>query len=81
MQQPKNAVGWSRQTGDDIAVKLKLIEDGNEKESDSTIAALYKKLVFHGGGHTADDDLYEEDIYVGLGNEYREFVEKNCNTT
>lgn len=58
--------------GYDIDVKERMIGGRNEKENDSTIAALYGELVFHGGGQIEDDGLYVEDVYVYSGDDFLE---------
>lgn len=62
--------------GDNIDVIERLVEDGNEEEADSTIAALYGDALFHQGGIIDNDGLYKEDVYVDLGDDPPEMVKK-----
>lgn len=44
-------------------------EDGNEKETEGNIAALYGEAQFHTSGQIEDDGIEKDDTYVDFGDD------------
>lgn len=55
--------------GDDIDVRKRLDEDGNEENVSRKIAALFRESIFQSGGMIEDDGLQNEDLYVDFGDD------------
>lgn len=62
--------------GDNIDIIERVVEDGNVEEIDSTIAAFYGDAMFYQGGVIDNDGLGKKDVYVDIGYDLPEMVEK-----
>lgn len=55
--------------GDAIDVTKRLKDDGNEKETEDRIAALFGESLFHSSGPIEHDGVENDDTYVDLGDD------------
>lgn len=61
---------------DDIDAEDQLKRDGNQEESERTLAALFGKSVFHNHGQVEDDRIGRDDVNVDLVDDRKESIEE-----